>query len=204
MEMYYRERKDGTGLMNSKRIVYQDWIVDLGHEPGNPASGRAVFPAERLFESIESLAESLIGSQTDQSNNSHQERIIEAVNEAVSQMGEQEREFVVLYYVMGRNCRQIAEDSGRAMYKLEALHTRVVKQLRTLLADFVSEEFGIKVDRTNTCLICNSPFRAEIDQLLSLKKEDETWRESIKVIKESYQIRIKTPQTLIGHIKFHH
>lgn len=190
--------------MNSKRIVYQDWIVGLGHEPGNTAVGMAVFPAERLFESIESLAENLIGSERDHLDNSRKERIIEAVSKAVCQLAETEREFVVLYYVMGRSCPEIADDSGRAMHKLEALHVRVVKQLRALLADFVSEEFGIEVDRTNACPICNSPFREEIDQLLSLKKEDETWRESIRVIKESYQIRIKTPQTLIGHIKFHH
>lgn len=190
--------------MASKRIVYQDWIVALGCDPRSQA-GAVSFPStERLLASIERLADRLVGAEPPESEDGSKERVIEAVHEALGRLGEQERNFVILYFFMGKSCRQIAEESGRADHKIEALHGRVIKQLRTLLADFVTREFGLKIDRTNSCPICNSRFRAEMELLIASKKETDTWRETIRLIKENYQLRIKTPQTLIGHQKFHH
>ena len=189
--------------MSSDRILYQNWIVELGHDPGSMSDDTTQIPADRLFESIEEFTNILVAHEEFPTGDSCRERIIMVVREAMDQLDESEKEFVFLFHFMGRSYREIAEDSGRSIGRLESLHRRALKRLKSLLAGFVSREFGLKREKVNSCPICNSPHREEIELLISAKKKRDTWRETIRLIRENYNLKIKTPQTLIGHFKFH-
>lgn len=186
-----------------KRLTYQNWIVKLGRDPDDLRLNEIPEPAQKLFTPLEKLSNGPEFGPKAVSSDQRQERIIEAVREGLSQLDENEREFLILFHFMGRSYRQIAESSGREIYRLEALHLRALKQLRALLARFVEEEFDIRSENHPDCPICASPDRDEIDQLIDQKKAEETWSGTIRQIKDRFGIRIKTPQVLIGHKRFH-
>ena len=56
---------------------------------------------------------------------------------------------------------------------------------------------------SSRCELCNSPYRPQIDLLIEHKEDSQTWREVISEIRVKYGVTIKTPQTLIGHKKYH-
>ncbi|RKX24166.1 MAG: hypothetical protein DRP45_08815, partial [Candidatus Zixiibacteriota bacterium] len=99
--------------------------------------------------------------------------------------------------------RQISEKSGRAIHKLEAIHKRAVRKLRKELRQTVKELFDLNGRSNHDCVICRSPHRAEIDKLIKQKMPEQTWRPVMKQIREAFGLKITTPQTLIGHRKYH-
>ena len=162
--------------MRLKRLIFQNWIVDLGFDP------------DRGVESVE-----MSGSEV----------INEKVRSALKQIGEDEREFLARFYFMGETYKTIAEKTNREVYKLEALHNRALQALKKELGGFVEREFGIARKRVRNCPICCSPNRAAIDRLIDSKREDETWRGVIKIIRDKYRIKLGSPLVLIGHKKYH-
>lgn len=187
-----------------KRILYQDWIVALGRDPEEPLD-MATITAPKPTD-LESL---------------RTKQIREAVQQALARLPEEEREFIERFYYIGQGYREIVHKSGRAIHKLEALHKRAVRQLQKELAPFVIKMFGISstdLSGTSTksmstnhiseesrpvCPVCCSADRAKIDQLIVERDRKTTWRPVIRVIKERFGIIIRTPQTLIGHEKYH-
>ncbi len=125
------------------------------------------------------------------------------VREAVKKLPSAEKRFIELFYFDFKTYQQIAMILKKKIYKLERIHQRALGKLRILLADFVRERFKLDVPENTDCIICRSPFRKELDQLIKNKKKEETYARLIKLFKRKYQIDIKTPQVIIGHKKKH-
>ncbi len=131
------------------------------------------------------------------------ERVNIAVQSAAAQLSENEREFLARFYNMGESYRQMSEKSGRTIHSLESLHNRAKRKLRKLLAKFVREEFGVVASAAVNCPICLSIDRTEIDRLLAEHQPASTWRKELRILREKYGLSTVTPQTIIGHQKYH-
>lgn len=131
------------------------------------------------------------------------ERINIAVQAAAAQLSENEREFLARFYNMGESYRLLSEKSGRTIHSLESLHNRAKRKLRKLLAKFVREEFGVIASPAVSCPICRSTDRPEIDRLLAEHEPANTWRNELKLLRTKYGLTAVTPQTIIGHQKYH-
>lgn len=189
--------------MSSSRVVYQNWIADLGRDPAVPVDPDG---PDELTDRIETWIEEIEHSAVrppDPQESRRVERIRGAVGEALSRLNENEREVVEQFHLMGRTYREIAELSGRTPHRLEALHERAVKKLRKLLAPLVQELYGLGSGPTGGCPICASPWRSEIDRLITERDHEETWRPVMRRIRTAFGLKITTPQTLIGHQKYH-
>ena len=164
--------------MSNSRIVYQNWIVDLGRDPLE--QGIQNSPCERPDEQIK-----------------------QAVSLALKKLNANEQEFIIQFYYMGKSYQEISSQTGRIIYKLEALHKRALKKLEARLQGFVSNRFDIKNRLKSDCPICNSEYANEIDNIIARRNPRDTWRPILKILNEKYGIKIRSPQSLIGHKKYH-
>jgi RNA polymerase sigma factor (sigma-70 family) len=189
-----------------KRIIFQNWIADLGFDPSDRSVGDPDSKKNWPEISIEDLPESSVqtgdtqASGRDETGSSELGR---AVRVALDKLTEDEREFVCQFYFMGRSYREISEESARAVYSLEALHRRAMKKLEKHLAAFVKKRFGIASEVKRPCIICQSPRLAEINKLIEQRDKAATWKPVMKRLLEEFGIEIKSPQLLIGHEKYH-
>ena len=170
--------------MPGARVIYQNWIVDIGRDPG---------PG---FE----LPVNLPGTDTDLIRRA---AVGEAVDRAIALLSEAEREVIRRHHFMGESFRSLAEETGKAEFKLVALHSRATKKLRRLLAPFMKQAFGADSPVRNTCPICDSPFRSEIDILIRQRDSTRTWRPVMTTIRRRYGIVIRAPQVILSHVKYH-
>jgi hypothetical protein len=192
--------------MGRKRVVYQDWIVELGHDPDLvvppeefTADPDTVVSLDDLIDwACSSAGATIINSESESSG-----RIREAVTEALSQLDVEERELIERLHFMGQTYHEISEKSGRAVNILEKFHKRTLSRLRKELAPFVRRQYGIDPKIARTCPICRSPCRKEIDELIRNRDRTRPWRQVINILKQEYQIILSTPQVLIGHEKYH-
>jgi len=166
--------------MCKPRLLYQDWIVELGRDPHLIELNR--------FNNVPEPVNV---------------RIIDAVRSALKRLSSAEREFIELYYFRGCSLREIAAILHKRATRMPGLHRRALNKLKRELASFVREEFGIDTATGMNCLLCNSPHRMEIDRLILAKPERETWKRIIRILKNEFNIEITTPQILIGHLKYH-
>lgn len=125
------------------------------------------------------------------------------VRKAVEKLSSEEKQFIRLFYFEFKTYQQIAGKLGRKIHKLERIHQRALDKLRILLAGFVQERFNLEVPKSSHCIICNSPFRRELEQLIRDKRQDETYSRLIRIFKRKYGIAVKTPQVIIGHRSKH-
>jgi len=165
--------------MAKERIVYQNWIVSLGRDPSLPA-------------------DNTVGETA-----SYNEEILSAVQVALAALTSEEESFIRAFYFQGWGYRQISGQTGRELYKLEALHQRAVDKLKTHLSVLLDGKYGLAERRPRTCPLCQHERRAEIDRVLASKKEWETWGRCLSILREQYGIPVRTPQLLIGHCKYH-
>ena len=192
--------------MARKRIVFQNWIADLGFDPGDRSIGDPDSKDNWPEVSIEDSPESAVHRGETRLSAGDAARVAElrrAVREALDKLTEDEREFVCRFYFMGRSYREISEESGREVYSLEALHGRAIKKLEKNLAGFVNKRFGIESETKRPCIICRSPRLDEINKLIDERDKTATWKPVIKKLREEFGIKIKSPQLLIGHEKYH-
>ena len=178
--------------MPQDRVIYQNWIVDLGRAPREDRNGsKADFEPQPV--SLEALAE----------ENERRKLVQREVAEALSRLTDDEREFIERFYFIGESYRRIARKSGRAIYKLEAIHKRALKKLRKELRPLVARFYNLEQQPVRKCPICNSPYRSQIDLLIKHRDKSATWKEIIGILKEEFGLKIATPQILIGHEKYH-
>lgn len=168
----------GTELM--PRIIYQNWIVELGRDPETSPTGGPV------------------GSESPRLG-----AIREAVAAALDRLSETEREFITRFYFMGQSYRELSEATGRPDFRFEGMHRRATRRLRALLGPFVREQFGLEVEQQPDCPICSSPQRREVDRLIAAKTARMTWRPIIRQLPLKYGISIATPHVLISHARYH-
>lgn len=91
--------------MLKRKVVYQNWIVELG------------------FDLL------IIGTlNKEQVNINESEKIEKAVREALNELDEDEKELIAHYYFMGKTYAEISEKSNREIFKLSALHKRAIKK----------------------------------------------------------------------------
>ena len=192
--------------MSGNRVVYQNWIVEMGIDPDQlQITDQWNIP---LLESI-SLDEPSVRAISDEESRlgvkegENSREIQSRVRQALERLNVQEREFIVQFYFIGKSYREISEQSGRPIYKLEALHKRAVKKLKNKLNSFVQERFGIKTESDAGCPICQSPHVVQINRLISKRDKTATWKPIIKALREKYGITVRSPQVLIGHEKYH-
>ena len=188
--------------MAKNRLIFQNWLVEIGYDP------RLGGPDKNKFEqiSIDELFESGIDISNEEieSQKINRTMIIEqAVKSALAKLNDDEREFIIRFHFMGEKYIEIAEKSDRELYRLVSLHTRAVKKLKRYLKHFVKEQFQVAIQDTSNCLICNSTFRIEIDKLIRKRTKKSTWKHIIQQLDQSYNIKIRSPQILIGHEKYH-
>ena len=164
--------------MSRARVVYQDWIVNLGYDPSGPRPDQL--------------------SPTEYNSN-----IIAAVNDALTGLDREEAAFIRLFYYQGKGYREIGEISRREIYRLEALHRRALRKLKTRLTASLAETVPLPTCTPPACVLCRHPDREKIDRLIVSKPDTETWKPIIDILKQEFGIKIGTPQCLIGHKKYH-
>jgi hypothetical protein len=186
--------------MRNNRIIFCNWIAESGRGQREPEQ-----PNQGAFSSLDELAEEELERQAIPTGSDNRRKMIcEQVASAVRLLDDDEREFVARFYHMGESYREISEKSGRQIYSLEAIHKRALKKLRRSLVGLVEREFGYAApNRKRPCLVCDSGHRHEIDELIASRPPDATWRMVVRAIAQRYDIRIVTPQVLIGHQKYH-
>jgi hypothetical protein len=175
----YGRRKRG-------RIHYLSWAIEL-YGCSDDDIGKGI----------------LRNSSGGEEENEINEAINREVRKAVEELPAAEKRFVELFYFEFKSYRQIAIILKKKVYKLERIHQRALGKLRILLTDFVKKRFRLEITEKTDCPICSSPFREELDQLIREKKEEETHKPLINILKKRYGIDIRTPQVIIGHRKKH-
>lgn len=178
--------------MGSSRVVYQNWIVDLGFDPDR----RVDLPGEDWSATPDGDTQSV-----ESSDRSSKIRLV--VGKAISHLDEEEQEFVIHFYFMGESYQSLSDRSGRAIHKLEAVHRRAIRKLKRQLASLVDEMYGLSTTTFVTCPVCRSPDRAELDSLIADRDRRQTWRPVLKELRERFGMKIRSPQILIGHEKYH-
>ena len=132
------------------------------------------------------------------------EKVIkQEVRKAVDKLSKEERQFIEKFYFEFKSYQEIARILKKKIYKLERIHRRALDKLRILLADFAKDRFKLEVPQKTDCVICRSPFKAELDELIRSKKKEETYAQLIRTFKRRYGITITTPQVIIGHQRKH-
>lgn len=150
------------------------------------------------------IEQRILGSSTPNQERSEREELIDRqVRAAVEKLLPTEKQFVELFYFQVRSYQEIAGIMKKKTHKLERLHQRALGKLRILLSDFVKEQFKLEPLQKTDCVICNSPFSGELDELIKSKKEEETYSRLINIFRQKYGIYVKTPQTIIGHERKH-
>ncbi len=189
--------------MRRNRLLYCNWLA----ENRRSDKERLVETEPEPFIDFESL-ESFDPDELDslilrRQGDERAERIGVAVQAAVLQLTEDEREFLARFYHMGETYRQMSEKSGRSIHSLESLHRRAKRKLRKYLASFASGEFGVITRTGEACVICCSGHREEIDNLIADHLPQNTWRNELRIIKTEFGLTGVTPQTIIGHRNYH-
>lgn len=129
--------------------------------------------------------------------------VVAAVQEAVSRLSPEEQELVHQLYVLGRSIPDLAAATGQSADRLQTVHHRIQRRLRSLLGPFVCREYGLAVGETGYCPVCRSPRRGEIDRIIAAKRLDQTWRPIMRTIREQTGLTVRSPHVLIGHRKYH-
>ena len=126
-----------------------------------------------------------------------------AVRKALEDLLPHEKEFIQRYYFQGESYSQISKAIKRDFNHMDNLHRQSVNRLRKLLAKFAIKKFGVIINTSPDCPLCNSPRTIEIDRLIKNKKKSETWKKIIRELKTNYNIEITTPKIIISHQKYH-
>lgn len=199
--------------MSKKRIHYQNWIAESGINPDNlknKGGAASDFLSEISLISIDCIPELLNSYQMKDKRQTELQLLIQQkVKDALNSLPEKEREFIKLFYHMGKTYREISELSDMRVHRLESIHARAIKRLKKSLAIFVKERFSIESEESEkdaslkTCPLCNSKKNKEINELINNRDKTDTWKPIVKILKDSYSIKLKTIQILIGHDKYH-
>lgn len=167
------------------KIVYQNWIVDIGLNPETISSNRAA---------VEIIYDDELTHQ-----------IRQAVSSALDELDEDECEILIRRQYMGESYRQISDTTGRSAHNLTSLHNRGLKKLRSLLEPFVEATFGIAAAPAPgpACPICSSIHVDQLNRIISNRDRRKTWKPVLTLLRQKYNIVITSPQLLVGHVKYH-
>lgn len=174
------------GRKKRNRIRYLGWAAELFGYPDEETEKRGA------GEPSDEDKKLIVDEQTNQK-----------VREAVEKLSPLERRLIELFHFECRSYQEISRVLNKKNHKLEKIHLRALSKLKLLLSDYVKTRFKINLPEETECIICKSPFRQELDRLIRAKKEKETYKSLMRVFRERYGIKIKTPQVIIGHKRGH-
>jgi len=179
------------------RVVFRNWKVETAQADAQDDDDRWLSAEERLglFE--------LPLEPPDPRAQARSERVIRAVRRAIALLDEDERELIIRYHFQGFGLPELAELTGRPLYKLASLQKRALRRLKGLLRPLVAREFGIGRSTARLCPVCLSPQRERIDMLIAARDHRATWIPVMRAIAEQCGLPIRNPQILIGHEKYH-
>jgi len=131
------------------------------------------------------------------------EELEKKVNQALDRLDQIERKFILYFYFDCLSYEKITLLLKRRKDKLQRIHQNALNKLKLILKDYVEKRFKLGVEDENNCIICQSPYREELDKIIRGKRKEETWKRIIRILQDHYDLRIKAPQTLIGHLRKH-
>ncbi|PWB68993.1 hypothetical protein C3F09_10760 [candidate division GN15 bacterium] len=167
-----------------ERVVYRNWLVELGYDPQREGG-------------------SVIGNEPEPGAVEVRSQLVKRrVREALKTLSSDEREIVERIHYMGQTYREISEKSGREIHRLESLHSRAIRRLRKELRPLVKQLYGIDPPLPK-CVVCRSPMRMEIDRIIDSRDPRRSWRAVLVQIREECGLKIRSPQMLIGHKRYH-
>jgi hypothetical protein len=202
----------------TKRIRYLNWVQGrvpplAGEVDFVPVRNGSIRIYEMEIEDGEALKKEL--------------QLEKEVHQALNRLNLLERKFIQYFYFECLSYEKIAELLNKKRYKLQRIHRRSLNKLKIILKDFVQERFtpqAVSVQRRDknfcdsekpasvnhasarldrNCILCHCRFKEEINLLIQNKTKDQTWKPLMKLLKEKYNLKINTPQVLIGHQKNH-
>jgi hypothetical protein len=186
---------------NWKKEFYDDCYAD---DDSSPSLRRRKKEIVYLVQYKVELYARLDGESSDDAEtHKRRELLKQEVRRAVKRLSNEERIFIEKFYFEFKSYQEIAGILKKRIYKLERIHRRALDKMHILLSDFVKEHFKLEVSQKTDCVICNSPFRQELDELIKRKKKEETYSRLIRTFKQKYGLDIKTPQVIIGHQRKH-
>ncbi len=165
------------------RIRYLNWAVEISSDMGIVKAG--------------------LDSDEDREKIKKDVELENNVNKALSKLDDIERKFILYFYFDCFTYEKIGSLLKKRKDKLQRIHQSALDKLKFILKDYVEKRFRLKLDEKNDCIICQSPFRNDLDMIIQSKRKEETWKRIIKILKDKYNLKIKTPQTIIGHMKKH-
>jgi len=185
--------------MKKNKIVYQNWIVDIGY---NPVEKKSRLSEIKLC-SLEDLITDGFDCIDDKTENIEQHVIEKAVRDALERLDDEEKELIVRFYFMGETYSSMTTQSNKDLHKLASLHQRAVRKLKKYLKKFVKEQYNLNPSDKPVCIICQSIYHPEINLLIKKRDKTKSWKPVIDVLKNKYNIKVTTPMILIGHEKYH-
>ena len=180
------------GRKKRSRIRYSNWAAELFGQSDPEIENKVLTELSSEEKSSVVNDEDPFREQTNQK-----------VREAVEKLTPLERQFIEYFYFECKSYKEISLILNKTVRKLERIHNRALTKLKMLLSDYVKIRFKLSVPEETDCMICKSPFRRELDKLITAKKKEETYKSLMRVFKEKYGLEIKTPQVIIGHKKKH-
>lgn len=188
--------------MGKSRLVYVDWIVELGRDPE-----RQLPEQDGPEISIADLSEEELRTRAIGRADPRLEILQAEVREAVASLPELERELIERVHFLGESISDLAERSGRKLHRLEAALLRAKRKLAILLSQYepkVNDAVNSPELRTiSSCPVCQSPNRLAIELLIRAKPVDATWKLIMRKLRDQFGLNLKVPQRLISHEKYH-
>jgi RNA polymerase sigma factor (sigma-70 family) len=127
----------------------------------------------------------------------------EEVEAAFDKLDSAEKEFIRYFYYDCKSYEQISEIMNKAKDRLERIHNSALEKLKFSLKGFVSRRYRIEISPEKKCMICSHPEKEKLEELIKAKKKEETWKKTLRICREKFNLNIKTPQTLMNHQKRH-
>ncbi|MCI0330867.1 MAG: hypothetical protein L0196_07945 [candidate division Zixibacteria bacterium] len=128
-------------------------------------------------------------------------KVDRAVRWGLRQLSFMEEEVVERYHLCGQPAAKIAAELGLSEHQVHPVLKGAIRKLKKLLGRFVQKRYGIPMKAT-PCRICDSKEKKSIEELLKTKKEEETWKNVLRKLREDFQMRT-SPRTLTLHLKKH-
>jgi len=125
------------------------------------------------------------------------------VREALAALDEGEREIAERRFLMGQSLEVIRSDLKLSSHEIERRLREVRIKLKRLLAPFVQTRFNLKPDSRPVCPICESIHRERVERIIATKRKEETWKRIMSELEKELGVRVRSPQMLIGHVKYH-
>ena len=179
--------------MARNRVSFEDWISALCASP------------ERDRERERDWAPCTEADEKEREENERRaDKISREVRRALELLDKGERESVELYYFMGESLENITERLSVSKRQVEKNLRVGTLKMKRILYKFVRESFQLmKTPSQPNCLICASSDRDIAEKIIKSKKPEEPWRRVMRELREKLGIEIRTPQSLIGHVRYH-